>query len=97
MMEAGGKVEDRGKMEARGMMGTEILMRRPEDGRGQFPGRPRGCRSPSQAGAGLRSPSHGPRFHPEALLWTNTSSVIFEKSSILTINLTIEESSSGAE
>jgi hypothetical protein len=28
MMEAGGKVEDRGKMEAKGIMGVEIMMRR---------------------------------------------------------------------
>ncbi len=30
-MEAGGKVEDRGKMEAKGMMGTERMMRRPKN------------------------------------------------------------------
>jgi hypothetical protein len=71
-------------MKANGMMGTEIMMRRPEDGGGQFPGRHPGCRSPTQARAGLRSPSLGPRFHPEALLKTKTSSVIFEKSSYLT-------------
>ncbi len=77
MMEYGGKVEDREKMEAKEMLGNEIMMRRPEDGGGgQFPGRPPGCRSPSQAGAGLRSPSHDPRFHPAALLLTNTSTVV---------------------
>ncbi len=31
MMEAGGKVKDRGKIKAKGMMGTEIMMRRPEE------------------------------------------------------------------
>ncbi len=31
MMEAGVKVEDRGMMDARGMMGTERMMRRPEE------------------------------------------------------------------
>ena len=30
MMEAGGKVGDRGKIEALGMMGTERMMRRPK-------------------------------------------------------------------
>jgi hypothetical protein len=31
MMEAGGKMEDRGKMEAKGIMGTERMIRRPEE------------------------------------------------------------------
>jgi hypothetical protein len=31
MMEAGGKVEDRGMIEAIGMMGTERMMRRPKE------------------------------------------------------------------
>jgi hypothetical protein len=30
MMKAGGKVEDRGKMGAKGIMGTERMMRRPK-------------------------------------------------------------------
>jgi hypothetical protein len=76
MMEAGGKVEDREKMEAKEMLGNEIMMRRPEDGGGQFPGRPRGCRSPTQVRAALRSPSPDPRFHPAALLLTNTSTAV---------------------
>ncbi len=31
IMQAGGKVEDRGKMASNGIMGTEIMMRRPEE------------------------------------------------------------------
>jgi hypothetical protein len=31
MMETGGKVEDRGNMEVKGIMGTERMMRRPKD------------------------------------------------------------------